>query len=516
MASKGQIKPGIILSYGQIFLHIIIGLLYTPIMIRLLGQSEYGLYNTVSSTIAMLGVLNLGFSSGYVRYYAKYKKENDIESIYKLNGLFLIIFIIIGLVALFCGLFLTFNLHYVFSDGLTSSEYEIAKVLMLILTINLAISFPMGVFKNIVSANEKFIFAKLINVVTTVLSPLVMLPLLLMGFKSITMVVVSFVINILVDIVYLYYVFAKLKNKFIFKNYEKGIFKSLFAYTSFIAINIIVDQLNWNIDKFLLGRIKGTTAVAIYSVGYALYSYYMTFSTAISGLFAPRIHNIVNQNEGVNLKLQLTDLFTKVGRLQFLLLGLLLTGIIFFGKPFIWFWAGDGYQDAYLVAVILVTSSTIPFIQNIGIEVQRAQNKHQFRSIIYLCMALINLVVSIFLINLLGVVGAVIGTAISLIVANGIIMNIYYHIKCNIDIIAFWKEILKILLAMLIPIAVGVIINQFINLYSIFNLILFIGIYTVIYAISMWFFAMNSYEKDLIKKPLSKIFKKGKNAKSNR
>ena len=153
MASKGQIKPGIILSYGQIFLHIIIGLLYTPIMIRLLGQSEYGLYNTVSSTIAMLGVLNLGFSSGYVRYYAKYKKENDIESIYKLNGLFLIIFIIIGLVALFCGLFLTFNLHYVFSDGLTSSEYEIAKVLMLILTINLAISFPMGVFKNIVSAN---------------------------------------------------------------------------------------------------------------------------------------------------------------------------------------------------------------------------------------------------------------------------------------------------------------------------------------------------------------------------
>ncbi|MBQ9782713.1 MAG: polysaccharide biosynthesis protein, partial [Clostridia bacterium] len=109
----------------------------------------------------------------------------------------------------------------------------------------------------------------------------------------------------------------------------------------------------------------------------------------------------------------------------------------------------------------------------------------------------------------------VIGTAISLIVANGIIMNIYYHIKCNIDIIAFWKEILKILLAMLIPIAVGVIINQFINLYSIFNLILFIGIYTVIYAISMWFFAMNSYEKDLIKKPLSKIFKKGKNAKSN-
>ena len=87
-----QIKIGSILSYLQIALNIIIGLTYTPIMIRLLGQSEYGLYNTVSSTISMLSILNLGFASGYVRYYAKYKKENDNESIYKLNGLFLIVF----------------------------------------------------------------------------------------------------------------------------------------------------------------------------------------------------------------------------------------------------------------------------------------------------------------------------------------------------------------------------------------------------------------------------------------
>ncbi len=515
MANKGQIKPGIILSYTQIFLHIIIGLLYTPIMIRLLGQSEYGLYNTVSSTISMLGVLNLGFTAGYVRYYAKYKKENDIESIYKLNGLFLTIFIIIGLIALFCGLFLTFNLNYVFDDGLTQGEYEIAKILMLILTINLAITFPMSVFKNIVSAREKFVFVKLLGIITTILSPLVMLPLLLLGHRSITMVIVTLVINVLVDGLYIYYVFVKLKNKFIFNGYEKGLFGSLFSYTSFIAINIIVDQVNWNVDKFLLGRMKGTISVAIYSVGYALYSYYMTFSTAISGVFAPRIHKLVNETDSSMLKVELTNLFIKVGRIQLLFLGLLATGIIFFGKPFIRFWAGEGYENAYIVAVLLVVPSTIPFIQNIGIEVQRAQNKHQFRSIIYLCMALINLVLSIFLINLYGVVGAVIGTAISLIVANGIVMNIYYHIKCNIDIIAFWKEILKILLAMFIPIAVGVIINQFINLYSIFNLILFIGIYTVIYAISMWFFAMNSYEKDLIKKPLSKIFKKGKNAKSN-
>ena len=157
-----QLKVGSILSYVQMGLSIVVGLAYTPIMIRLLGQSEYGLYNTVSSTISMLSLLSLGFNSSYIRYFSKYKAENDEISIQKLNGLFLIIFGIIGLVALLCGAFLSFNLNLVFDEGLTGEEYRIAKVLMLLLTVNLAISFPMSVFQNIISAHERYIFLKLL------------------------------------------------------------------------------------------------------------------------------------------------------------------------------------------------------------------------------------------------------------------------------------------------------------------------------------------------------------------
>ena len=73
-----QLKTGSVLSYLQMFLNIVISLIYTPFMLNALGQSEYGLYSTVSSTIAMLAVLNLGFNSSYVRYYMKYKVNNDI------------------------------------------------------------------------------------------------------------------------------------------------------------------------------------------------------------------------------------------------------------------------------------------------------------------------------------------------------------------------------------------------------------------------------------------------------
>ena len=70
-----QLKAGAIISYLQMAIQILIGLVYTPVMIRLLGQSEYGLYNTVASTISILSVLRLGFNNSYIRYYSIYKKR---------------------------------------------------------------------------------------------------------------------------------------------------------------------------------------------------------------------------------------------------------------------------------------------------------------------------------------------------------------------------------------------------------------------------------------------------------
>lgn len=513
MGKINQLKVGSLLSYAQMILGVVISLLYTPVMLQILGQSEYGLYNTVSSTISMLSLLSLGFNSGYIRYYAKYKKENDTQAIWKLNGLFLIIFTIIGLVALICGVFLSFNLGYVFADGLTASEYELAKTLMLLLTCNLSISFPMSVFSHIISANEKFVFLKLVSVIKTVLNPLVTLPLLLMGFRSVAIVVVTLIFSVVTDGIFMYYVLGKLKYKFHFRNFEKGVVRSLFSYTFFIAINLIVDQINWNADKILLGRFKGTVSVAVYSVGYTLYQYYMMISTSISSMFTPRIHRIINETayDHALQRKKVTELFVKVGRIQFLLLGLVGTGIVFFGKDFITkYWAGSEYGESYYVALLLVLPASIALIQNLGIEIQRAQNKHQFRAIVYVIMAVVNVVVSVVLCQKYGAIGSAIGTAISLVLANGVIINIYYHLRCNIDVVAFWKSILRMAVGLIIPVLFGMLINHCFTLANIWQYLCSIIVYTCIYCVCMWFMGLNSYEREM----LTKLIKRGRGKKN--
>ena len=496
-----QVKIGSVLSYVQMALNVIIGLLYTPVMIRLLGKSEYGLYNTVSSTISMLSVLSLGFNSAYIRFFAEYKRKEDKGSIYRLNGLFLLIFVIIGIVAFSCGLFLSENLYIVFDSGLTGAEYEIARVLMLLLSVNLGISFPMSVFQNIISANERFVFLKTLGIVKNVFSPLVTLPLLLMGYRSIALVTVTLIISVIVDCCYMYYTLAVLKNKFWFNHFEKGLFSSIFGYTVFIAINMIIDQIIWNIDKILLGRFCGTEKVAVYSVGYMLYHYYSLFSTAVSSVFTPRIHKIISQYRCDKEKLRqyISDLFIKVGRIQFLILALIASGVVFFGKTFIVnIWAGDGYEESYAVALLLILPASIALIQNLGIEIQRAQNLHKFRSYAYGVMAIINLCLSIVLCQKYGAIGSALGTSVSLIVANGLVMNIYYNKKCNIDILLFWRNIAKMSLGLVIPVITGLFLVNVLDQDNLFVFFIEIAIYTVVYATSMWLVAMNTSEKSLI------------------
>ena len=69
-------------------------------MLRLLGQSEYGLYQLVYSVVSYLSLLSLGFSSSYMRFYSRYKVENNEDEVARLNGMFLLIFMFLSVVCI--------------------------------------------------------------------------------------------------------------------------------------------------------------------------------------------------------------------------------------------------------------------------------------------------------------------------------------------------------------------------------------------------------------------------------
>ena len=497
-----QKKAGVLLSYGQTVLSTVISLVYTPVMLRLLGTSEYGTYTLVSGFISNLSLMSFGLGSAYVRYYSRAKVQEGEDGVAHINGMFMVIFLVISAMSLLVGGVLVANVQNIFGAKLTAHEIETARVLMALLVVNIAVSFPCSVFSSYITANERFLFQRIINMIRTVLNPIVMLPLLLMGLGSVALVVVTLVLSVVTDAFNIWYCRRKLRMRLTFGHFDFALLREMGGFSFFIFLNMIIDQINWTVDTTLLGIISGTAATAIYGVGAQINSYYKTLSTSISGVFVPQINRIVAEGQGDD---RLTSLFTRVGRIQFLLLMLVLTGFVFVGEPFIDAWGGGEYAGAYPIALMLMVPVTLPLIQNLGIEIQRAKNMHQFRSKVYFFMALGNVLVSIPLGMRYGGLGCAMGTAISLIIGNGFVMNWYYQTHIGLDMKYFFRSILSMVPAMVPPALLGLLAVRLHTFSGYSGVLTFAVPYTAVYALCVYRWAMNDEERGMVRGMLRRL-----------
>ena len=500
-----QIKVGIFLSYASMIVTNLLGLLYTPYMLKQLGSSEYGLYTLAASTVSYLSLLSFGFGSAYMRYYSKYKVNKDNDRIAKLNGMFMSIFCVISLLVIIGGTVLTINVKNIFSQNLTVEELKRTKIIMTIMVVNLALTFPSSVYGSYVTAHERFLFQRLLSLISSVGNTIVMAAVLFLGYKSIAMCIVMVFWTVVQFTARIYYCHNKLNMRFDFRKLDWKLLLEIGGFSFFIFLNSFIDTVNWGVDKFILGIFHGTVAVAIYGVASNLNTYFLLLSTSISGVFIPRVNNIVALG-GEKADDSLTELMTRVGRLQFMLLSLVYLGFIFFGKPFIvLYWGGSEYKDAYYIGLILMGAVLLPLCQNVGIEIQRAKNKHRLRSVVYAGLAVLNILLSIPLGKYYGAIGCSIGTGISLIVGNVFFMNIIYQKKLGLNMKYYWKEILRIIPAFVIPVIVFVIFTSFVEIKNLFILMVSIIAFIVINVLCIWFFTMNAYEKNLFRSPIKRI-----------
>lgn len=435
-----QLKAGAALNYVVILLNIAVGLLYTPYMLRMMGQSEYGLYSLVASVIAYLTVLDLGLGNAVVRYTAKYRAEGKTKEQYEMFGMFLILYSIISIVALAGGIGLYLNVDAMFGETMTETELSKARIMMLILVFNLAFTFPMSIFGSIMSAYERFVFPKVINIIRIILNTAIMIALLEMGYKAIAMVILQTIFNLTTLVINYLYCKYKLRIKIMFARFQWGFLSEVAIYSFWIFLNVIMDRVYWSTGQFILGIVSGTVAIAIFAVAIQLQGMYMQFSTAISNVFLPKVTGMVALR---NDDKEISDLFIRTGRIQNIVMAIILFGFIVFGKQFIMLWAGENYKDAYPITVLFFVSLYIPLIQNLGITILQARNQMKFRSLLYITIAVVALILQYYFAQLWGGFGCSIAIAGALFIGQGIVMNIYYYKVQHIDIVRFWKEIIK-------------------------------------------------------------------------
>jgi len=487
-----QVKAGAVLNYVIIVLNTLTGLLYTPYMLRCLGQNEYGMYSLVASVIAYLTLLDFGFGSAIVRYTAKIRATGTKKDEWELYGMFVSGYAIIGFIITIAGLVLYFNVDRMFDRTMTPDELSQARIMMALMVANLAVTFPFSVFGAIITAYERFVFQRVVGILRILLSTAVLVSVLALGYKAIALVVVHTAFSIVSLVINLIYCRYHLQIKVWFRRYNMPLFKEIIIFSWWNFLGAIVDRIYWSTGQFILGIYCGTATVAIFSVSIMLMGMYMSMSTSFNSVLLPRV-TVLATHTGADK--EISDLFIKTGRLQFCVLALILSGFIVFGRQFINLWAGTNYSDTYVISLIFFISLICPLIQNVGITILLARGEQKFRSLVYLAIAVCSLAGQILISPHFGAFGCAAVIGMTLFIGQWLIMNIYYYVKQKISILRFWKQIIAMAVVPAIVSCMGVLVCGFFQINSWYALGTAIFIFLIVYCPLFYLFSMNSYER---------------------
>lgn len=499
---KNQLRIGIYLSYVNLALGCLIPFVYTPIMLGMLGQEEYGIYSLAHSVVGYLSLLTFGFGSTIIRYLSKYRAEENRDELEKVFGFFLALYGLFAVLALVCGLVLAGNVDLIFDRGLTTEENAKMSMLVVLMAANVSLSFLGSVFSSVTIVFERYLFRRVLDIVGTVLAPLGNLIALFLGFGSVGMVLSATITQCVMSPVSIIYCIRVLDTRPRFVKLPTALIKEMVAFSVFVFIGSLVDMMFWATDKVILGMLVGSVSVAVYNIGATFNHMIINISTSISGVLLPKVTGMVVTNTPKN---EWTKLFIKVGRLQFVIISLIATGFTVFGRSFIDLWVGSEYADSFWIAILTIYPLCIPLIQNTGISFLVAQNKHKFRSIVYLIIAVANVITTYLTVPYMGGIGAALCSCFSYLLGQGLIMNVYYHKVVGLDIPAFWRTILKMAIIPVFMTAVGLTSISFIAIRSWMAFLTGVMLYTSVFVLLMYCFAMNDYEKDIIRKPVKKF-----------
>ena len=417
----GQKITGIILSYIVLAINLVVSVVFTPIVLQYLGEEEYGIYSLSQSFIGYLGVLLPAINSGYIISSIKARKEDEIETNYTFFCVYLLVDIIITII----GLLVFFCIPVFAGDNIPDNELVLLRCLFAVMLGNLLITVSSGLFSAYITKEEAFVFQKAIVLVGKIMYPLFSYILLIKGYKSLALAVVSCVIAFLQLLSRMFFCKRNLHLRIKRSRVSRDLLLWSLGFSVFVIIQSIAEQLYLQVDKIIIIQRFGSGMVAVYTLGCHFNDVFLTISKTITSIFMPRIHKLNREYNCV----QINNLHLFLSRWQFYILSLVYIVFFVWGKEFFVLWVGTKYVDAYYVAIGTLFFRIWGQSQESIIEQHKDDYLFKCYIISYLMVGVVNVFISVWLCELIGMLGCVCGTIFSYLLQEVVCVNILYRGK---------------------------------------------------------------------------------------
>lgn len=503
MNGPNKRKTGAVASFAYTVVQIIVNLLYVPLLLRGMSQEEYGLYQMIGSVIAYLNIINSTLSAGATRYYSKYYVLGDKVGMANTLGLLKRVYRKAIVLVMLLAVILMGALRIVYEHSFTEWEITESCLLVAVLAVNLAVTMGNTLSVAVITSHEEFPFLKLSLLVSILIQPVVVL--VIIGFfpYALSVSLVQLVLNIVCSAVQHGYAKKRLGMDTRLRFYDRGLERGLLSFSGAIVLALVADQIFWKTDQLILGYYFGTSVVAVYAVGAQVVNAYMPLGTAVSSVFLPRVSDLWYKAHDVRA---ISELFVKVSRIALYPCLAVLMGFVVFGRDFVRLWAGEGYDEAYWVAVVVLIPFTVDVVQNIGLTILQVMNRYAFRAKMYIVAALINIALTFLLVGRFGCVGAAVSSGVGIAVSSGFVLNWYYAKHVGLAMSAWWRSIAREAAPLVaVGLASGFMWSQLSVRPGWMQLIAGIAVYAVAFAVAAYFLSANAYEKQLVKAILRRL-----------
>jgi len=414
MKTGWNLLTGTLTRYVLLFVNIAVGIFLMPFTVQHLGKAEYGLWMLTASLTAYLQLLDLGYGNGLVRQVTHADALGDEREMNVILSTFAVVYTAIGVTALVivAGLAVFALPRF---PNLSPEDVRTAQIVLLVLGVRVAVGFPMGVFGAVTTARQWFAATSGIAIAVTLLQAAATYWVLRTGHGLVPLVGITTMIGLASYVAYA----AVAKMAFPGLRLSPALFsrkqvREVTAYSMYLFMIALAIQFGYNIDNIVIAAVAGTSAVAVYSVAFRVADYQRQLCNQFNGLLFPIVVRFSAADEMAAMRATLID-GTRLA------LGLI-TGVTIclfaVADRLMLVWMGPGFVDTLpplyvlgMAGIVLVGAGPLG-------NLLLARGRH--RLVAYACAgeAAANLLLTLMLVRSYGIVGAAIGTAVSVTVSN--------------------------------------------------------------------------------------------------
>lgn len=395
----------------------------TPLMIRELGDHDYGIWLLSLAIVAYFRLLDLGISFSGTRFLGKALGAKDSEEYSELAATLFRLFHWIGIATLVATGLTVLLLPFFLENDASSSTIRLVVGCFGVVT---AIRFWTRIFETILKSHVRYDLIGIASIVRSLIQGGLVIGFLLAGHGLATLVIV-YLASDAIDQLLLFGFARRVEPKLRLLPFSRkgaGRIKELVTYSATAMATSAGHSMRHGIDPLIVAKVSSVEAVPVYSVGARFLT---VFTDIINSIFGGNFVAAFSQLHGRNDDQAMRERFLETVRFSTAVAAVGGCGLVMFAPTFITRWVGEGFEESASVLWILTPPTTLALMLYPIWSFFYSQNRQHWLALLTVIGGLLNLVLSFALAFRIGFLGVVWATMIELTLAYLVVIPVLLH-----------------------------------------------------------------------------------------